>query len=196
MHKFKISQKYIEQEYKRITEILDKYVKVKILKSTKGDFSASFLIPAIAGLNDTGQDITYTVKLHDSKNANFFTINNSDGKGGIRCNTAVLVFSNNMSNMAQVSANGQPQVNASIVFTTVVKCVDVYVQKFKPQSVCFSPYHEGLRKPYIILCKLAERQFKYKWINPNSINNRDTSTFVLVHTEIYEKWIANRVPKQ
>ena len=194
--KFKLSKQIIE-ERKKLNELLDRYVRITIEKNTSTDFKAHFLIPAIEGLNDTGTDLTYTVNLTYNKNSpSYFNIDNEDGKGGIRCSAAALMFSNNVSGMNQVSANGRPAVNAAIVFASVVKCIDVFVQRRKPHAITFSPYHEGLTNSYKILCKVGERQFKYKWINPNAINSDRTHDFVLIHKELYDKWIQNRVPIQ
>src|SRR5208282_31504 len=199
--KFKLSKKFIEEQHK-LYELLDRYIKVNVDKRTEKQFTAHFVVPPVAGLNDTGSEITYYVSLTGSgQGVGLFEINNEDGKGYIKCHSADLQFRNSRSGMNQLSTANEEGtmvgVNAAVVFTTVVKCVDVYVQKYKPQCIKFYPAHNGLTNSYIILCKVAARQFGYKWVNDKSVmaNRGGTPHFYLLHKDIYEKWIKNRVPK-
>ncbi len=199
MKKFFISKQFMENEYRRLSELLDKYIKINVDKRSEDRFKAHFLVPAVAGLNDTGQDIMYGVTISSSDQIGIFMIDNQDGKGGIKCKSAHLEFSNNTSHMNQLSAGteGMAGVNAALVFSTVVKTVDFYVQKYKPQCIQFYPYHAGLTNSYIILCKAGVRQFRYVWANPNEVmkNRAGTPHFYLLHDDIYKKWIENRIIK-
>lgn len=188
--------------YMKETEFLETwtdYIPFKIeANSNAKRFAASFEVPNEYAPEETrpqlnGQPVKFTVTItgeqarrdHPLTGAvdDIFRVNNGQQITFTYKTGAGVIYSNNLSGMRQANFQG----NLSfLVYSTVIKIVKVYVDRYKPDVIRFSAAHEGLNKIYHVLCLQAEKTFGYHYGNPKL--GRENHGFIVISPDIYAKF--------
>jgi hypothetical protein len=103
-----------------------------------------------------------------------------------------ITFSNTMSGMQPAHLPGN---STGIIYSTIAKMVSYFAEKRKPDAFKFVPAHEGLKRPYNILCMRAEKNFGYVYMTPDRTNN---DTFILFSPAAAQKlklYLAQNKPE-
>lgn len=165
-------------QYITFSEAFEKYIPFHIDERKKDGFVAHFFIPtSLAGFSDEeaarrfelipGKEeegkrgIRYTVRIGFMKGKQQIWVEHPEEHTRMRvavAGIANVVFANNLSDMneAQLPSNVAP-----LIFSTVVRVIVEYADRFNPGAITFTAYHGDLVQPYDILCKRAEQKFDY-----------------------------------
>lgn len=188
-----------------IQELLDKSVR-KIdhnVSRSSGEAVFTFTIPAnTPKINEYDETFIFKVKFTRAMDLETI-INRPDllptSNTRIRYKGVTLTFINSVTGMAEIGGKegymtkrlGYPEdtvFSAFTVFGTIARILLEYliiVPSTVVQGITFKTAHEGLVRPYIVLCKEAERKGGLVWANPNSVSrNSSSGSFVLLSRSV------------
>lgn len=181
-----IFNEYIESNMtseKFINERFDSYLKIKVSGNNKR-FVGKFTLPGEARQDGEVEDIVYTVTIFGPDKRG---VNIDDGihpADVVQANVWCVVFSNSISGMYRSGAGNGP-----VIFSTVVKVIDEFVKYYKPMALHFTPFHEGLIRPYHILSMEAERKLSPKYIYVNKKSAMKDKIYFMLSEKYYEIWL-------
>lgn len=188
-----------------LQEIMDKSVKnikSRILNSGQAVFT--FIIPRnIPNINEYNVDFEFTVSFTKAE-SEFVYIKRPDifqkGSVKVKHKTSRLTFSNNITGMQDLGGeNGYMHkeldypkdvvFSAFAVYGTIARILINYLNAVSDryvQGINFSTAHTSLVKPYIILCKEAERKGELIWADPNVSRNDTHASFDLIRKSVID----------
>ena len=172
---------------------IDKSKYVKGLHIEKGSnkkrFETTFTIP---GVKDDGSIVPqeYRVILTNSVRKHLVPIVRKDlPEDSIYIDSiASLIFSNKQS---KFSVPVGVTVNSGEVFSTVVKSVFLYIERFRPSGITFYPAHADLRAPYWLISSEIEKselQINPRYFFTNPITSKNNGSIYLVQEKYIEAY--------
>ena len=189
----------------RLDEIMDKAlknIKKKVNKNT-GEAEFSFVMEGNTPLlNEYPKDVTYTVKFSRNNVDNTY-IQRPDllpeSSVGVKYKGVSLTFENSESHMSELADAMEQkygydhhdyQYSPFAIYGTIARIlIDYldYVSDSVVQGIHFVTAHEGLVRPYIILCKEAQKKGNLVWTRPVTFSGQRSEGFVLLRRSIVDK---------